>query len=155
MSGARPRSSRTARSRHPQRENHAMRARLHPGFVLGFLISTCATARTHASQPDVEALQRQVDETKASLEALRKEYEARIAALEERLEKVRAAPPAETAPLGIAPPAPPSAAGPQTANYFNPSISVIGNFLAVAGHDPVAPLPNAELRESEVGLQAI
>jgi len=57
-----------------------------------------------------------------------------------------AAPPAEPAP---------AAASSQTSNYFNPSISVIGNFLGVAGHNPVENLPNLSLRESELGLQAI
>jgi hypothetical protein len=53
-------------------------------------------------------------------------------------------------------PAPPAAPAPgQTSNYFNPSISVIGNYLAVAGRNPVENLPNSSLRESEVGLQAI
>jgi len=55
-------------------------------------------------------------------------------------------------------PAPPPVAGgqaSQTSNYFNPSISVIGNFLAIAGHNPVDNQPNFNLRESEVGLQAI
>jgi hypothetical protein len=51
---------------------------------------------------------------------------------------------------------PPGASAPsQTSNYFNPSISVIGNFLGVAGHNPVENLPAASLRESEVALQAI
>ncbi|MFL6234440.1 MAG: hypothetical protein ACJ76N_15010 [Thermoanaerobaculia bacterium] len=43
----------------------------------------------------------------------------------------------------------------QTSNYFNPSISVIGNFLAVGGQNRVENLPSAELRESELGIQAI
>jgi hypothetical protein len=43
----------------------------------------------------------------------------------------------------------------QTSNYFNPSISVIGNFLAVGGQNRVENLPSANLRESEVGIQAI
>ncbi|MEP6993928.1 MAG: hypothetical protein ABI968_05350 [Acidobacteriota bacterium] len=54
-----------------------------------------------------------------------------------------------------APPPPPPAATNQATNYFNPSISVIGNFLGVAGHNPVENLPPASLRESEVSLQAI
>ncbi len=59
-------------------------------------------------------------------------------------------PPAEPAP------APPSAGGAsQTSNYFNPSISVIGNFLATAGKNSVENLRSADLRESELGLQAI
>ena len=72
------------------------------------------------------------------------------------------------APPAEAPPSPPAGGEPagepgtggsggssQTANYFNPSISVIGNFLAVAGQNRVENLPSAELRESEVGIQAI
>ncbi len=60
------------------------------------------------------------------------------------------------APAPPAEPPPPAAAAPsQTSNYFNPSISVIGNFLGVAGHNPVENLPNLNLRESELGLQAI
>ena len=43
----------------------------------------------------------------------------------------------------------------QTSNYFNPSVSVIGNFLAVGGQNAVENLPSASLRESELGLQAI
>jgi hypothetical protein len=54
------------------------------------------------------------------------------------------------------PPAPPPVAAPsQTSNYFNPSISVIGNFLAVGGKNSVENLPSASLRESELALQAI
>lgn len=64
--------------------------------------------------------------------------------------------PAPTPAPAPPPPAPPSgAAASQTSNYFNPSVSVIGNFLAVAGHNPVENLPAASLRESEVALQAI
>lgn len=75
------------------------------------------------------------------------------------------APGPESAPEPVTPAAPadpaapaapaPAASGGQTSNYFNPSISVIGNFLAAAGRNPVENLPNLSLRESEVGLQAI
>lgn len=44
---------------------------------------------------------------------------------------------------------------PPSGNVFNPSISVIGNALAVAGHNEVDAAPSLALRESEVGLQAI
>jgi len=64
-------------------------------------------------------------------------------------------PTAEPAPPPAEPtPAPPPAPS-QASNYFNPSVSVIGNFLAVAGHNPVENLPSFNLRESEVGIQAI
>jgi len=48
----------------------------------------------------------------------------------------------------------PAGAG-QATNYFNPSVSVIGNFLAVGGTNNVENLPSASLRESELGIQAV
>src|SRR5450759_460490 len=43
----------------------------------------------------------------------------------------------------------------QTGNVFNPNISVIGNALGIAGHNPVDNQPSLQLRESEIGLPAI
>jgi hypothetical protein len=57
--------------------------------------------------------------------------------------------PPATQPTPVA--APPSS---QTANYFNPSISVIGNFIAVGGTNEVEDRPSLSLEESEIGLQA-
>ena len=55
-----------------------------------------------------------------------------------------------------APPAPSGSGGAaQTSNYFNPSISVIGNFLAVGGSNAVEERPSMNLDESELGLQAV
>lgn len=51
--------------------------------------------------------------------------------------------------------APPAPAAGTASNYFNPSIAVIGNFLAVGGENEVENLPNASLRESEVSLSAV
>jgi hypothetical protein len=65
------------------------------------------------------------------------------------------APPPPLAPPAEPPPPPAGGAPAQTSNYFNPSISVIGNFLGIAGHNPVENQPNLNLRESELGLQAI
>jgi hypothetical protein len=49
-----------------------------------------------------------------------------------------------------------SAAGSgQTGNYFNPSISVIGNFLAYAGTNRVDERPAMSLEESELSFQAV
>ena len=50
---------------------------------------------------------------------------------------------------------PPPATTGQMQNVFNPAISLIGNFLAVAGSNPVEDLPSASMRESELGFQAI
>jgi hypothetical protein len=63
--------------------------------------------------------------------------------------------PAVPAPAAAPGEAPVGGAPSQTSNYFNPSVSVIGNFLALGGQNRVSPLPNAELRESELSLQAI
>jgi hypothetical protein len=48
-----------------------------------------------------------------------------------------------------------SAPAAQTGNVFNPNMSVIGNFLGFAGHNPVDNQPSLQLKESEIGLQAI
>lgn len=59
------------------------------------------------------------------------------------------------APQPTPAPTPAPAAPAQTSNYFNPSISVIGNFLAVGGMNEVENLPSASMRDSELGFQAI
>jgi hypothetical protein len=64
-------------------------------------------------------------------------------------------PPTEPAPADLPPAEAPAGASAQTSNYFNPSISLIGNFLATAGHNEVEELPSFDLRESELGLQAV
>jgi hypothetical protein len=42
-----------------------------------------------------------------------------------------------------------------TGNVFNPNISVIGNALGIVGHNEVGNQPSLQLKESEIGLQAI
>ena len=111
---------------------------------------------------------------RAEIDALRADYVGRSAALEGRIAQLEAGGGAAPAPAGV-PPAPPevtaavppeAAAGlptgvpaggaPYTGNYFNPSISMIGNFLAAGGHSAGGDsAPSADLRESELGLQAI
>jgi hypothetical protein len=134
-----------------------------------------ATARAQEQPADSVTALRQ------EMEALKQAYEERISALEKRLadletSQTQAAPPvaAEVIPPPVtpAPEVPPSeppvaevpaggepasvgAAPSQTSNYFNPAIALIGNFLAVGGHNPVEDLPAAELRESELSLQAV
>ncbi|MEA2603642.1 MAG: hypothetical protein QOF89_4634 [Acidobacteriota bacterium] len=125
--------------------------------------------QTAASSPDPVA------DLRSQLDALKAEYERRIADLEKRLTELQTAPgqaptpgppTAEAAPPPEAPPSEPAipaepAPAPsggetsQASNYFNPSISVIGNFLTVAGHNRTENLPVADLRESELGIQAI
>lgn len=120
------------------------------------------------------------DERVAALEKriaeLERAYEERIKALEAEVAALKGPPGSGPAGGGEAaaprPPATPSAAPPpvpspapaappptggssQTSTYFNPAVSVIGNFLAVGGTNNTENLPAASLRESEVGLQAI
>lgn len=42
-----------------------------------------------------------------------------------------------------------------TGNVFNPDIALIGNGLAIAGHNEVDPQANLQLRESELSFQAV
>ena len=49
----------------------------------------------------------------------------------------------------------PSGGGAGSPTYFNPSIAVIGNLLAVTGKNAVENRPAIEMRESEISLQAI
>jgi hypothetical protein len=46
-------------------------------------------------------------------------------------------------------------AGGSAAKALNPDISMIGDFISVAGHNPVQPSPSLEMHESELGVQAI
>ena len=46
-------------------------------------------------------------------------------------------------------------AGGSAAKALNPDISAIGDFISVAGHNPVQPSPALQMHESELGLQAI
>jgi hypothetical protein len=41
------------------------------------------------------------------------------------------------------------------AKVLNPDISMIGDFLATAGHNEIQPVPGLELHEAELGLQSI
>src|SRR6266568_8003245 len=65
------------------------------------------------------------------------------------------APPATAAPLSQAQAISLGGAGGSAAKALNPDISAIGDFIAVAGHNPVQPSPSLEMHESELGFQAI
>src|SRR5262249_24087096 len=129
-----------------------------PGFVAASLMAIplagSPPARAQDQKPDDVAALR------AEIEALRKDYEARLTALEEKLSALAAAPtpaPQAAPQVAIAPPLVPSGPGAQsqTSNYFNPAMSVIGNFLSVGGSQGPDHLDSANLRESELGVQAI
>jgi|WetSurMetagenome_2_1015567.scaffolds.fasta_scaffold05495_6 hypothetical protein len=46
-------------------------------------------------------------------------------------------------------------AGGSAAKALNPDISVTGDFIGAAGHNPIQPSPSLQMHESELGLQAI
>jgi len=111
--------------------------------VLGAFSAPRAAAQT-AQTP--EALQRQVDELKE-----------RVAKLEAALAAIQAPPPSPAA-VPVPPPEPASPVGGGTAaassKVFNPDMAVIGNFLGVAGKNPVDPSKAFEMRETEASFQA-
>ena len=62
-------------------------------------------------------------------------------------------PPPPTSPPPQTPP--PTPMPPGSSKVFNPDISLIANFLAVAGKNPVSTLPPLQLTEAELSFQAV
>lgn len=113
------------------------------------------------------------EEPSEDVAARLKALEERIRALEAELAALKAA--QAGAPPAAAPPVVPVAAvaapvgapqGPTgqlpvyggasaLAKIFNPDISVIGNFTGAIGRNPLLPGPALEMRETEVGFQAV
>ena len=107
------------------------------------------------------------------------DLEDRVVMLEGQLRQMKAQQPAAAAPApeGVPPAPQPQAptqapqvaaggqvpaneprlggAGAAAAKALNPDISMIGDFIASAGHNPVNPTPSFQMHESELGVQAI
>jgi hypothetical protein len=134
-------------------ESHRPRPPRVRGAALAVLLlillppASAGWAQEPSSAPDPVA------ELRAEIAKLRADYDRRIADLEAELQALEATQAAAPAPAPA--PAPTTGGNQQLNTYFNPSISVIGNYLAVGGHNPVENLPNSNLRESEIGFQAI
>ena len=111
---------------------------------------------------------------RGELAELREQYEARIAELEARLVALEtsggvelAGPAVPPGPAGTAvPPGAAGAGGPvgilptyggaaSMSKVFNPDIAVIGNFVAVAGDNVIAPSEPFSLDEAEASFQAV
>ena len=111
-------------------------------------------------QPDISPLQQKI-----------RDLEDRIIAMEGQIRQLKGqqtaaqstpapviTPPQTAVAQAGAPPQEPIAlggAGGSAAKALNPDISVIGDFIGVAGHNPVQPSPSLQMHESEIGLQAI
>ncbi|MBP7146815.1 MAG: hypothetical protein KBD01_04660 [Acidobacteria bacterium] len=107
-----------------------------------------AAARAETAEPGVDQLRAEVQELRVMVRQLFDRVEQQDAMIRE----LRGGPPAP-APAPAAEPVAPAPA--RTPNAFNPAIALVGNFLAVAGRNPVEDLPNAQQRESELSLQAV
>jgi len=110
-------------------------------------------------------------EDTAALEQKIRDLEDRLVALEGQMRTLKAqgsqAPAAASAPVSAeaAPAAPAESiasapvslggAGGSAAKALNPDISMIGDFVAVAGGNSIRPSPALEMHESELGVQAI
>jgi hypothetical protein len=110
---------------------------------------------TSSTEEQIQALRREIENLKNQIQVLRDQVRA---GLPPGQGTGPGAVPEETAPPP--PPAPvipiaPAAAASQTSNYFNPSVSVIGNYLGVGGSNGTENLPSSSLRESEVSFQAV
>ncbi len=63
--------------------------------------------------------------------------------------------PAPAEPPATPSPAPETGGGAVNPTFFNPAIAVIGNFLGIAGHNPVDDQPSLQVKESEISFQAV
>ncbi|MBZ5640581.1 MAG: hypothetical protein LAO51_17730 [Acidobacteriia bacterium] len=131
-----------------------MRARFPIVVPLTLAVALALSGAAHCSEP---ADDDRVGSLEKKLAEMQRVYEARIAALEAEVAALKGSrPPIPVPEAPPVPPAPTPAAPPsQTSNYFNPSVSLIGNYLGVGGKNRTENLPASSLRESEVGLQAI
>ena len=133
-------------------------------------VSTPEEARMKALEDRVRTLAEEVALLRGELKALRdaKSLEPTssgdILIASSNLEPGMAPSAASTTPTPSAAPDPAPTQVTQTQTYggatsnaklLNPDISLIGDFIGTAGHNPVSPSRSLELHESEVGMQAI
>jgi hypothetical protein len=142
-----------------------------------------ATAQSPQSTPAPSAPSQSAANDNAAMEQKLRDLEDRIVALEGEIRQLKAQGPQPAQNPSAAAPATPPAAAPQTqvaaaeqgaagaatqsenvrlggaggaaSKALNPDVSVIGDFIAGLGHNPINPTPTFEMHESEVGLQAI
>ena len=112
-----------------------------------------AVPATPVSQPStddrIKALEAKILALESEVQDLKSTQAAQTAALSAAAAPVEAAPAPEPAPTPVL------GGATSMAKALNPDISLIGNFLGSAGHNPIDPSPSLEMRESELGIQAI
>lgn len=145
-------------------------------FLGGIVLLTCAaTAQQTSTSPstgggnDVSALEQKI-----------RDLEDRMVMMEGQIRQLKAKGAGSESQSAVAPTAPVSApaaqvqvttppetairsgdnirlggAGGAASKALNPDISVIGDFIASAGHNPVDPTPSFQMHETELGLQAV
>src|SRR5436309_7023638 len=111
-------------------------------IVVLMLPGAIGLALAEAPSPEPAPPDPPAEDRVASLESrlaeMQRVYDARIGALEAEIAALKGAqgtggPAPATPPPAALPMSMPMAAPSQTSNYFNPSVSVIGNFLGVGG----------------------
>ena len=152
-------------------------------FAPTALAQTPPAAPTPAQAQDVQQVRDEVAKLKQDFDLLRQQYDDRLAKLEERLKDIggssgpaaatvqdagaakdaaTAAPPVllpADAPVLTQTPDQTSAAQQGSlagsSKVFNPDMSVIGNFIGVAGKNPISTQPSMQLSEVEAAFQAV
>ncbi len=138
----------------------------HIVFVL--MIAASGMGMGQQQQPSAPPAQGTAPDYSA-IEQKMRDLEDRVVMLEGQLRQMKAqgalppaAPPQATPEPGTAPATTASVdqprlggAGGAASKALNPDISVIGDFIGGAGHNPVNPTPAFQMHESEIGLQAI
>jgi hypothetical protein len=111
----------------------------------------------YAQAADAQALRQEVDRLRADFEILRQQYGDRLSALEARLAALKddtATPVPDSSTLALPAQVPPAPAA-TGSRIFNPDSSLIGNFVGVAGRNPLSDQPPLSLTEVEAAFQAV
>jgi hypothetical protein len=107
------------------------------------------------SQEDrIKALEERIILLEGQLRMLQRPVTPAVTALATDAAAPAAAVPAQTA-AELSGQSPSLGGNTAAAKALNPDISVIGDFIGSAGHNPLSPTPAFQMHESELGLQAI
>ncbi len=125
--------------------------------ILGLLWLPASAGAQTPPVPAAEArqLRDEIEKLRKEIETQRQQYEQRLALLEERLSQLGAPPVQAPVPPPVQEPVPLVQPAAGSSKVFNPDIAVIGNFVGVAGKNPVSNQPALEMSEVEASFQAV